>query len=136
MARFTVYVQRYAEVMPRTYAFEIPFYIVISNAKQKFCLGTRPEDLANIDVIEQKTLKKHYAFLKRLERFPLDKAEYYRRLKETHAVNSVRGLSKVTGEDWSYIARIFLRRKKHRKWHSPFWTKTEYFKRLCCSING
>ena len=59
-----------------------------------------------IGTIEQKSLKKHQVFLKRLERFPLDKAEYYRRLKETYAVKSVRGLSKITGEDWSYIARI------------------------------
>jgi hypothetical protein len=36
----------------------------------------------------------------------LDKAEYYQRLKETHAVNTVRGLSTITGEDWSYIAKI------------------------------
>ncbi len=106
MAKFTAYIQRYAEVMPRTYSFELPFYTIIRKARQKFCLGSRPEDLADIETIETKTLKKHQAYLKRLERFPLDKAEYYLRLQETHAVNSVRGLSKITGEDWSYIARI------------------------------
>ncbi len=106
MARFTAYIQKYAEVMPRTYAFELPFYTIIRNARQRFCVGLRPEDLADIETIESKSLKRHQAFLKRLERFPLDKAEYYVRLKETHAVNSVRGLSKITGEDWSYIARI------------------------------
>jgi len=106
MARFTAYIQRYMDIMPRTYSFELPFYTIIRKARQKFCLGTRPEDLADIDTIETKTLKKHQAYLKRLERFPLDKAEYYLRLKETYAVNSVRGLSRITGEDWSYIARI------------------------------
>jgi hypothetical protein len=44
--------------------------------------------------------------LNRLERFPLDKAEYYLRLKESQGVNSIRGLAKITGEDWSYIAKI------------------------------
>ena len=44
--------------------------------------------------------------LDRLERFPLDKAEYYINLKESHGVNSIRALGKLTGEDWSYIAKI------------------------------
>jgi len=106
MAKFTAYIQRYMDIMPRTYSFEFPFYTIIQKAKQKFLLGSRPEDLADIETIENKRLKKHQSYLKRLERFPLDKAEYYLRLKETHAVNTVRGLSKITGEDWSYIARI------------------------------
>ena len=106
MARFTAYIQRYMDITPRTYSFELSFYTIIRNARQRFCLGTRPEDLANIETIENKSLKKHQAYLKRLERFPLDKAEYYLRLKETNAVNTVKGLSKITGEDWSYIARI------------------------------
>jgi len=70
-------------------------------------------------------LERHQAYLNRLERFPLDKAEYYLRLKETRGVNSARGLSEVTGEDWSYIAKIlrtldlpepikeFLKNNKH-----------------------
>lgn len=28
-------------------------------------------------------------------------------LKESQGVNSVRDLSKITGEDWSYIAKVF-----------------------------
>ena len=28
------------------------------------------------------------------------------RLKEAHAVNTVRGLSEITGENWSYIAKV------------------------------
>ncbi len=84
----------------------IPFFIVISNAKQKYCLGCRPEDLAHIDTIDQKAWKKHQVYLRRLERFPLDKAEYYLRLKESYGVVTVRGLAKITGEDWSCIARV------------------------------
>ena len=69
-------------------------------------MGYRPEDLAYIDTIEQKVWKKHQAHLNRLEQFPLEKAEYYLRLKEAHGVNSVRGLSTISGENWSYIAKV------------------------------
>ena len=82
---------------------EFPYYTVIIDARQKYCLGYRPEDLAHIDTIEQKVWKKHEAHLNRLEQFPLEKAEYYLRLKEAHGVSSVRGLSTISGEDWSYI---------------------------------
>ena len=106
MLEYLSYVQRYSRVCPRTYWCEFPFYTVINGSKQHFRLGCRPEDLAQIETIEQKTWKKHLAHLNRLESFPLDKAEYYLRLKEAHGVSSVRGLSKITGEDWSYIAKV------------------------------
>jgi hypothetical protein len=86
--------------------WEFPFYTIIRSARQKFCLGNRPEDLECIATIEKRTWEKHLAHLNRLERFPLDKAEYYLRLKESQGVNSIRGLAKITGEDWSYIAKI------------------------------
>jgi len=81
-------------------------FIVFENSKRKFCLGIRPEDLADVYTIDQKVLKKHRYYLNRLAQFPLDKAEYYQRLKEAHAVNTVRGLPKITEEDWSYTAKI------------------------------
>ena len=107
MLEFIRYLQRNSSVMPRVYACEFPFFIVIENFKRKFCLGIRPEDLANIDTIDKRVWKRHSYYLNRLAQFPLDKAEYYQRLKEPHAVNTVRGLSQITGEDWSYIAKIF-----------------------------
>jgi len=100
------HVQKYATVRPRTFSCEFPFYIVISGARQKFRFGYRPEDLESLDTIEQKAWKKHQAHLNRLEQFPLEKAEYYSRLKEAHGIYTVRGLSQITGEDWSYIAKI------------------------------
>jgi hypothetical protein len=106
MAHFTKYLQKYADIQPRTYWWEFTFYTIIRSARQKFCLGNRPEDLDHIATIEQRTWEKHLAHLNRLERFPLDKAEYYLRLKESHGVNSIRGLARITGEDWSYIAKI------------------------------
>ena len=106
MLAFIKYLQKYGDIQPRTYWYEIPFYTVIRNRHQKFCLGTRPEDLKDIETIEKKAWEKHLAYLKRLDRFPLDKAEYYIRLKESRGINGVRGLAVITGEDWSYIAKI------------------------------
>jgi hypothetical protein len=40
--------QKYADIQPRTYWWEFPYYTVIRSARQKFCLGERPEDLDQI----------------------------------------------------------------------------------------
>ena len=106
MLEFIKHIQRYATIPPRTYWCEFPFYIVINDFKQQYRLGYRPEDLAQIDIIKKKIWNKHQSYIKRLEQFPLEKAELYLRLKEAHGVNTVRGLSEITGEEWSYIAKI------------------------------
>ncbi|MBF0384355.1 MAG: hypothetical protein HQL27_00645 [Candidatus Omnitrophica bacterium] len=62
--------------------------------------------MAHIETIDKSAWERHLAHLNRLDTFPLDKAEYYLRLKESHGVNGIRGLAKITGEDWSYIAKI------------------------------
>ena len=87
------YIQKYASQQPRTYWVTIPFYTVIKDHKQQFRFGYRPEDLAHIDTIEQKAWEKHEVYLKRLERFPLDKAEYYARMKEIHGISTVREIA-------------------------------------------
>ncbi|MCM8812204.1 MAG: hypothetical protein NC910_04050 [Candidatus Omnitrophica bacterium] len=106
MLAYVRQVQRYAFMQPRTYWCEFPFFTMISGFRQQFRLGSRPEDLSDVDTIEQKAWEKHQAYLNRLERLPLEKAEYYLRLKDAHGVNTVRGLANITGEDWSYIAKI------------------------------
>lgn len=106
MARFTRFLQKYEDIQPRTYWWEFPFYIIIRSFRQQYCLGKRPEDLDQVATIEKRAWERHLAHLNRLERFPLDKAEYYLRLKESQGINSIRGLAKITGEDWSYIAKI------------------------------
>ena len=106
MLEYIRYIQRYATIPPRTYWCEFPFYFAMENHKKHFRFGCRPEDLSHIDTINQKALKKHQGYLNRLDRFPLDKAELYLRLKEAQGVNTVRGLSEITGEDWSYIAKV------------------------------
>ena len=50
-------------------------------------------------------MERYRTYLTRLDNFPLKKAEYYRELQESTGIQSVRGLSEITGEDWSSIAR-------------------------------
>lgn len=54
----------------------------------------------------QKDLQKHLTFQKRLENNPIKKAEYFRRLMESTGASSIRQLAEMTGEDWSYIAKL------------------------------
>jgi len=68
--------------------------------------GERPKELREVETIDQKVWEQHQVHLKRLENFPLKKAEFYRNLQQSNGIKSVRGLSEITGEDWSYIARI------------------------------
>ena len=68
--------------------------------------GERPEEFDDVETINMQVLERRRVFLERLENFPLKKAEYYQELKATTGVKSVRGLSEITGEDWSYIAKV------------------------------
>ncbi len=68
--------------------------------------GERPAELSDTETIDQKVWEKHQVHLKRLENHPLKKAEYYLQLKESTGVSSVRGLAEITGEDWSYVAKV------------------------------
>lgn len=90
----------------RTFEYSQPFYSVFEHRRQQFVFGERPEGLAEVETVDQKVLKKHRAYLARLENYPLKKAAYYRQLQESTGIKSVRGLSEITGEDWSYIARV------------------------------
>jgi len=56
MLEYVRHIKRYAIVKPRIYWCEFPFLIIIAGSRQKFCLGYRPEDLAYIDTIGQKSI--------------------------------------------------------------------------------
>lgn len=68
--------------------------------------GERTDSLSQVESIDLRAQEKHQTYLKRLHNFPLKKAILYRKLQESSGVKSVRGLSEITGEDWSYIARV------------------------------
>ena len=91
---------------PRVFVFEHAFYSIFQHRRQQIIFGERPEGLAHAGTIDQRILEKHQTYLRRLENFPLKKAAYYRQLQDSTGIKSVRGLSEITGEDWSYIARV------------------------------
>ena len=90
----------------RTFNYTQAFYSIYQHRRQQIVFGERPEDLQNVQSINKRILEKHETYLKRLEDHPLKKAVYYRDLQESTGVKSIRSLSEITGEDWSYIARI------------------------------
>jgi len=90
----------------RVFKFSKPFYSIFNNRRQQIIFGERPADLEDIQSIDKRIWEKHQTYLKRIENFPLKKAAYYRNLQESAGVKSVRGLSEITGEDWSYTARV------------------------------
>lgn len=90
----------------RIFKFSQPFYSIFNQRRQQIIFGERPEDLQNAQAIDKRIWEKHQTYLKRAENFPLKKAAYYRNLQESTGVKSVRALSEITGEDWSYIARV------------------------------
>ena len=90
----------------RIFQYSQPYYSKYQHRRQQFVFGERPKDLESVEAVNQRVWEKHQTYLKRLENFPLKKAEFYRNLQESAGVKSVRGLSEITGEDWSYIARI------------------------------
>ena len=92
--------------LPRVFVFEQAFYSIFQHRRQQIIFGERPEGLAQAGTIDQRILEKHQTYLRRLESFPLKKAAYYRQLQDSTGIKSVRGLSEITGEDWSYIARV------------------------------
>jgi len=90
----------------RTFQFTQPFYSRFEQGRKQFIFGERPENLADVDTIDQKIWEKHQTYLQRLEDFPFKKAAYYRGLQESTGIKSVRGLAEITGEDWSTIAKV------------------------------
>lgn len=90
----------------RVFKFSQAFYSIFNNRRQQIVFGERPNDLADVQSIDKRIWEKHQTYLKRIENFPLKKAAYYRNLQETTGTKSVRALSEMTGEDWSYIARV------------------------------
>lgn len=90
----------------RVFKFSQPFYSIFNQRRQQIVFGERPEDLQGVQTIDKRIWEKHQTYLSRIENFPLKKAVYYRNLQESTGVKSVRGLSEITGEDWSHIARV------------------------------
>ncbi len=90
----------------RTFKYSQAFYSIYQHRRQQIIFGDRPKELSEVETVDQKVWEKHQTYLQRLENYPLKKAAYYRDLQESTGIKSVRGLSEITGEDWSSIARV------------------------------
>lgn len=98
--------QNASDALNRIFVYEQPFYSIFQHRRRQIVFGERPKGLAEAETIDQRIWEKHQTYLQRLENFPLKKAAYYRQLQESTGIKSVRGLAEITGEDWSYIARV------------------------------
>ena len=90
----------------RAFLYTQPFYTIIRKCLKNVVFGERPKEFEGVETINQQVLDKRRVYLERLENFPLKKAEYYKELQVTIGIKTVRELAEITGEDWSYIAKI------------------------------
>ena len=60
--------------------------------------------LGNGGSVDQRAWKQYQAYLSRIQ--PVTRADFYRRLMDRQGIKSIRALARVTGEDWSRVARI------------------------------
>ena len=98
--------QNASDALNRIFVYEQPFYSIFQHRRRQIVFGERPEGITEAGTIDQRIWEKHQTYLQRLENFPLKKAAYYHQLQESTDIKSVRGLSEITGEDWSYIAKV------------------------------
>lgn len=66
-------------------------------------LSRKPKDLPD-GPVDQRSWKQYQSYLSRIR--PVARADFYKRLMERQGLKTVRAVAKVTGEDWSRIAKV------------------------------
>jgi hypothetical protein len=66
-------------------------------------LTPKPQELPEGSV-DQRSWQQYQAYLSRIR--PIARADFYRRVMESRGLKSIRALAKLTGEDWSRVARV------------------------------
>ena len=66
-------------------------------------LSPKPKDLPDRPV-DQRTWKRYQSYLSRVR--PVARAEFYKRLMERQGLKTTRAIARVTGEDWSRVAKV------------------------------
>lgn len=87
----------------RTLPVTTPFYRRYEHRQAVFELGEKPEVFGDGSITER-TWHNYQSYLNRAR--PVARAEFYKRLLDRHGCNSIRALSRITGEDHSRIARV------------------------------
>ena len=86
----------------RTLSVQSPFFTRYEARQAILELGARPDSL-RAATVDQRAWKGYQAYLSRIR--PVDRADFYERLKEREGCKSLRALARITGEDWSRVAR-------------------------------
>jgi hypothetical protein len=87
----------------RTLPVATPFYRRYEHRQAVFELGEKPEVFGEGSITER-AWHNYQVYLNRVR--PVTRAEFYKRLLERHGCQSIRALSRITGEDHSRIARV------------------------------
>ena len=87
----------------RTLPVTTPFFKRYNNRKVVFHLDHKPEVLGDGGT-RQRAWQTYQSYLGRVR--VVARADFYKRLMARHGCKSVRALARITGEDWSRIARI------------------------------
>lgn len=70
---------------------------------RRLVLSSKPKDLPD-GPVDQRAWKRYQSYLSRVR--PVARADFYKRLMERQGLKTVRGVARVTGEDWSRVARV------------------------------
>jgi len=54
--------------------------------------------------VDQRSWKQYQSYLSRIR--PVARADFYKRLMERQGLKTVRAVARVTGEDWSRVAKV------------------------------
>ncbi len=66
-------------------------------------LSPKPQDLPD-GPVDQRSWRQYQAYLGRIR--PVARADFYKRLMERQNLKTVRAIARVTGEDWSRVAKV------------------------------
>lgn len=66
-------------------------------------LSSKPKVLPE-GPVNQRAWRQYQSYLSRVR--PVARADFYKRLMENRGLKSIRALAKLTGEDWSRVARV------------------------------
>jgi hypothetical protein len=87
----------------RTLPVATPFFKRYNHRQVVFHLDHKPEVLG-VGGTSQRAWQTYQSYLGRVR--VVARADFYKRLMARHGCKSVRALARITGEDWSRIARI------------------------------
>jgi hypothetical protein len=87
----------------RTLPVSSPFFYRYLRRRKVVELEPKPPALSP-GAVDERTWRRYQAYLSRVP--PIARADFYARLMQRTGAKSIRALARITGEDWSRVARI------------------------------